>query len=719
MRKWLQKLQIKGFVAGVILTILLSGVTAYAANRTQTITVTFRNIRIVMNGQVVTPRDAQGNVVEPFIWGGTTFLPLRAVADAVGMDASWSGSTNTAYLTSRTPVTPTPPPATPTPPPGTNAPNISTTSLANGNMGQAYNATLNAVGAVPITWHINSGSLPPGLSLNTNTGVISGTPTQAGTFNFVIRAQNQAGSTTVSLSLVIEQTLSTITLPNRRLTAAERTAWIADYTAMGGSTANEREIVRLINVERANRNLVQVSIDNSLMHAARFFAQQAHDLRNQHTGSHNFGPYATNPAAQHGASANVAAAFGGNLGNWNAGNWSSSGTISAADLVNSWMNSAAHRDFILAADHRFIGVGQFPGGISYLFMTAHASGTQEFTVTFNANGGTGTMAPQIFRTGEAQQLRVNTFVRTGYTFAGWRSTPTGPVQYVNMHNMTVTANRTLYAVWTSPATAVPVITTAATLTNAVAGTAFNQQLAANGGGITWTLHAGALPSGLSLSSAGLISGTTNTTGTFTFTIRATNTHGHVDRIFTLTVLPTGTGTATAAPNITTLNLGNGTVNTPYSQTISATGGGITFSVTGGQLPPGLSLNPATGAITGTPTQAGEFAFIIMAMNTINIHDRMFTISISAPGAGATGTPNITTNLLANGVLNIPYSQMLSATGGGIAWTLVDSVLPPGLSLNQATGEISGVPLNTGTFTFTVRATNHNGSTQRVFTIVVV
>ena len=165
---------------------------------------------------------------------------------------------------------------------------------------------------------------------------------------------------------------SSITLPNRRLTDIERNTWIADYRAFGGPTTVELEVVRLINIVRADHNLSQVAIDDTLMMAARFFAQQANDLRGLYTGSHNFGPYATNRTAQHGASANVAAAFGARL-RWNGGNWFSGGSMSAEALVNGWMNSDGHRRYILSPEHRFIGVGQFPGGISYMYLSDQSS----------------------------------------------------------------------------------------------------------------------------------------------------------------------------------------------------------------------------------------------------------------------------------------------------------------------------------------------------------
>ncbi|MCL2386825.1 MAG: copper amine oxidase N-terminal domain-containing protein [Defluviitaleaceae bacterium] len=94
------KKAIKGYVAGVITTVLLIvlATSVYAAARTQSITVTYNNIRLVVNGTHVIPRDAQGNVIEPFVFGGTTFLPVRAVAEALGQEVSWDGNTQTVYV---------------------------------------------------------------------------------------------------------------------------------------------------------------------------------------------------------------------------------------------------------------------------------------------------------------------------------------------------------------------------------------------------------------------------------------------------------------------------------------------------------------------------------------------------------------------------------------------------------------------------------------------
>ena len=82
------------------------------------------------------------------------------------------------------------------------APSITTSSLPDGKVGETYSQTLTANGTAPITWSIDGG-LPAGLSLNADTGEISGTPTADGTAKFTVKATNSAGSDTKELSITI------------------------------------------------------------------------------------------------------------------------------------------------------------------------------------------------------------------------------------------------------------------------------------------------------------------------------------------------------------------------------------------------------------------------------------------------------------------------------------------------------------------------------------
>ena len=94
-----KKSSIKGFVSGVLVTVLLmSAIPALASTGSKTIEVFYNNIKITLDGNQITPRDGRGEIVEPFIYNDSTYLPLRAVATALGLSVDWDGSTQTAIL---------------------------------------------------------------------------------------------------------------------------------------------------------------------------------------------------------------------------------------------------------------------------------------------------------------------------------------------------------------------------------------------------------------------------------------------------------------------------------------------------------------------------------------------------------------------------------------------------------------------------------------------
>ncbi len=150
----------------------------------------------------------------------------------------------------------------------------------------------------------------------------------------------------------------------------------------------------------------------------------------------------------------------------------------------------------------------------------------------------------------------------------------------------------------------------ATLPNALAGVAYSQSLTASGGigPYTFSVVAGALPAGLTLDAAGLLSGVATVTGSFSFTAGATDAGGVPGtRAYTLSV-------ACSPITVTPSSLPVAQVGVPYSQTLVATSAltPVTWSVTSGALPAGLTLSPTTGEIAGTPLAAGFASFTATA-----------------------------------------------------------------------------------------------------------
>jgi glucose/arabinose dehydrogenase/uncharacterized membrane protein len=173
-------------------------------------------------------------------------------------------------------------------------------------------------------------------------------------------------------------------------------------------------------------------------------------------------------------------------------------------------------------------------------------------------------------------------------------------------------------------------------------------------------------------------------------------------------LPLNSGncpTITISPS----TLPDGDVGTPYSQTISASGGNApyVYTVSNGSLPPGLTLDSATGLISGTPTTSGSFNFTITATDADTCTGiQSYTINITC--ANITLTPNT----LPDGNVGDAYDQTVTASGGTAPYTyaVTSGALPPGLSLDSATGQISGTPTLAGTFNFIITATDANTCT---------
>jgi uncharacterized protein (TIGR03437 family) len=151
-----------------------------------------------------------------------------------------------------------------------------------------------------------------------------------------------------------------------------------------------------------------------------------------------------------------------------------------------------------------------------------------------------------------------------------------------------------------------------------------------GSSYLWTVVSGALPPGLSLSTAGVLSGVPTTSGIYSFLIEAADSSNAANigfRQFTMTVTPITLTSATALPY--------GNIAFPYSQKLTATGGTGTLSwslAPFNYLPPGLSLS-SSGSISGTPTEIGQFQFNAKVIDAGgNTGTWIFAISIFAAPA---------------------------------------------------------------------------------------
>ena len=174
----------------------------------------------------------------------------------------------------------------------------------------------------------------------------------------------------------------------------------------------------------------------------------------------------------------------------------------------------------------------------------------------------------------------------------------------------------------------PTITTTS-LPDGTVGESYSATLEAEGGETpyTWSLASGTLPAGLSLSSAGVISGTPTTAQSRTFTVRVRGADGlSSTRGYTVEI-----ELAPEAPTITTSTLPGGTVGESYSATLQAEGGETPYfwTLASGSLPAGLSLSLA-GVISGTPTTAESRTFTVRVTGANALSStRPLTLTVSA------------------------------------------------------------------------------------------
>jgi len=145
-----------------------------------------------------------------------------------------------------------------------------------------------------------------------------------------------------------------------------------------------------------------------------------------------------------------------------------------------------------------------------------------------------------------------------------------------------------------------------------------------------------------------------------------------------------------SPAITTTSLASGNVGTTYTpQTLAATGSSpVTWSITSGSLPTGLTLGGATGIISGTPTAIATSSVTFRATNPGGYNDKTLSIVIAA----ASNAPTITyPTSLSAGTVGTAYSVQFTATGTDPkTWSITSGTLPTGLTFSSS-GLLSGTP----------------------------
>ncbi len=626
-------------------------------------------------------------------------------------------------------------------------------SLGNFGFNAAYNQTLFASGAASIVWSFTGGTIPAGLGISSG-GVLSGTLTTPGVYNFTLTASD-AANTVAPGARQFTLNVTPITITTNGLTFANvGTAYSATLAASGGTGALNWAISAFqflppgISLSSAG-----VLGGNPTSPGQYFFDVTVTDANNARTNrgfTLNIFPAGQAPTLLISNNANLGTfPLGANeLGLFASGGtgtyvWSVAGgsTLPAGvnlrtDIVNYIVGSPQAELAMLP---------QAPG--SSTFTLNVTSGTQTasraFTIKYTALQLKDTFLPDAF-VGNAYSYQFTPVSNTGaVTFTAdnpqnypagitvnsaglLQGTPTTPGSYtIFMHIADSVDNVFVYAYQLNVYSIN--ITTAGLLPNVNQTGTYSQTLAATGGagGYAWT-YSGGLPDNLVLLSGGQIKGTISSSqnpGRYGFQVTATDTNRvSYTKRFSIDVI----GLPAALPRISVgqpddLNLGN-----LYSYSLGVINGGtapFSWSATG--LPPNVSIrsgsgitstyiNPGDAEIYGIPQTAGVYNALITVTDATGL-----STSLNVPlkiGVLAVRSQISNSGSMANGTINLPYTFQLRPIGGTAPYSiqqLVNSKLPTVLSVNNTTLVVSGIPTENVSLSPTFRYADSAGNTSNL------
>ena len=589
----------------------------------------------------------------------------------------------------------------------------------------------------PITSWSVSPSLPAGLSLDSSTGAISGTPTAvSSSATYTVTATNTGGSTTDDVTIVVNDVApSSLTYSPNSFTLTKGTAMTTvTPTASGGTITTWSVSPSLPSGLSLDSSTGAISGTPSVVSSSTTYTITASNTGGSTTADVTI---VVNDIAP------TSISYSPNSFTLTKGTAMTTVTpTSSGGTITSWSVSPSLPTG-LSIDTSTGAISGTPSAVSssasYTITGSNTGGSTTATVSITVNDiapSSLTYSPNSFTLTKGTAMTTVTPTSSGGAITTWAVSPslpaglaldssTGaisgtPTAITSSASYTITASNTGGSTTASVTIivndAAPVIAYSPNSLTLTKGTTMTTATPTSSGGAvtSWSVSP-SLPSGLSLDSAtGAISGTpTAITSSATYTVTASNTGGSTTADVTIVVNDVAPSSLTFTPNSFTLTKGTAmTTVTP-----SASGGPVTSWSVSPSLPAGLSLDSSTGAISGTPTAITSSA--------------SYTITASNTGGSTTASVTIVVNDIApSSITYSPSSLSLvkntamttvtpTSSGGAVTSWSVSPSLPSGLSIDSSTGAISGTPSTTSSSaTYTVTASNTGGSATATVTIIV-
>jgi hypothetical protein len=569
-------------------------------------------------------------------------------------------------------------------------------------------------GTAPFQWSVASGDLPGGISLDPQTGSLSGTPDATGNFSFSIDAYDAWGvksSASDSITINVAPAVPAATLPAWTATCPYGSA----IESSGGTPPLTFDVASgdvPPGMTLGSGGLLEgvPTTPGSYTFDARVTDAAGATATGSISVTINPEPAITTTDLRPWTEGRPYDQTLGSSGGTPPLTWSVASGALPVDAPIDATNGAITGTALAAGDYTFV---------AQVTDAAGATATQTVTMTMNPVPAVTTASLRSWTEGRPYDETLGSSGGTspltwsvvsgnlpvdapiGETNGALTGTALGAGDYTFVARVTdaagATATRTV-TVTVNPVPAVPAATLPAWTVNRPYGNAIGY----SGGTtpFTFAVASGDVPPGMTLTQGGSLEGVPATPGSYTFGARVTDAAG-----------ATATGsisvTINPEPSITTAGLRPWTEGRPYDETLRSSGGTqpLTWSVVSGTRPIDAPIDATTGAIRGTTLAAGDYTFVAQVTDAAGATaTRTFTVKLNLP-------PSLSETGLPAAARGRSYRAGPAVSGGtgSIRWAITSGTIPDGLTLDTATGQLTGTPVGEGSTTLVFRVTDAAGA----------